>query len=222
MELSHKYLKEYISKQPFSIKGQLVIFAFSLVSSFFLSLLIFGPTIFDRLAYTVINEQYAPVGIQFFCSISVIYLTARLSIFGPVKDFRGRVFKWVGVYTGNFGIGLAFTLSGLIFGALFAIIATDYMIPEPYKLGMLVSKSFTVLGLSLMILMFHVALVSSGDYFPFLKTKSALNVLRVLSLIFLVVYLIRLILLLALLLASEGVITIQPFKDTEQIMCENK
>ncbi|WP_273207822.1 hypothetical protein [Marinobacter subterrani] len=208
MELTQKYLKKYVSSQPFSIKGQFVTFAFSLISSFFLSLLIFGETVFDRLAYILINEQYAPVGVQFFCSISVIYLTERLSIFGPVKDFRGRTFKWLGVYIGNFGIGLAFTLSGIMFGSLLAVIATDYVIPEPYKFGMLVSASFTALLLSFMIWTFHVALVASGDYLPFLKNKSALNVLKGLAWMFLVVYLIRLILLLALLLANKGVITI--------------
>ncbi|WP_415900619.1 hypothetical protein [Neptuniibacter sp. QD48_11] len=108
---------EYLKSHPISYKSFLYPFCgFGLVSIvvWLFILLEINPGFFGGF----LSEQVALKWIWLFASVSIIYLSVKFIISGPVTDYDNKYVKSLGIYFANTALAMSSTYVGIMWGAL--------------------------------------------------------------------------------------------------------
>lgn len=101
-------IKELYKAQPFKYSEFFKMFLGIYIIAVICALFIFSGSIFADTASRILSEQLAPTGIEFFCSVGVLYFTFKIVISGPITEYDAPATKAF-ICGSKLGIGLLFT-----------------------------------------------------------------------------------------------------------------
>tara|TARA_R110000764_G_scaffold209983_3_gene295833 strand:- start:33493 stop:34101 length:609 start_codon:yes stop_codon:yes gene_type:complete len=190
MHLDPKPIKDLYQAQPFKYSEffyfSLGIYAIAVVCS----LLIFTKSALDELAFTVISEQLAPVGIQVFCSIGIIFFTSKITFQGPIEKYEVPITKGA-IWISKLGVGLLFTYVSIMLASLTTILLSGYQPQEPFSIELVVKITASGVLVAHFIYAYFFTLMANGTYLPNFRKPKVVKYFRVLVCVFLIIFLAR-------------------------------
>ncbi len=190
MYLDSKPIKALYKAQPFKYSEFLYLSFGIYVIAVVCSLLVFTKSTLDKLALSVLSEQLAPVGIQVFCSIGIIFFTSKIVFHGLIKNYKNSMTK-AAVWVSKFGLGLLFTYVSIMLGSLTAILLSGYQPQDPYSTGLIAKITISGVLFSHLLYAYFFALMANEIHFPNFRMPRVVKYFRLFVCIFLVVFLFR-------------------------------
>ncbi len=198
MNISFKYIKKHIAEHPISYR-YVVLYPFlgaAFLASLF-SLMILN-NFYPNFAKAVISENLAPLTFEILCYIGLSYLTIRVVRKGLIEDLKNEEKKMLCFHVPSTAIGIKATYSGIVLGAVFAVIISFDTLPAPLSYSTLFSLCFQNFLLTSAIYLFFILITVTPTTAPNYKKKNFLSVLKALCLLLAIAATGRFLLLLAL------------------------
>jgi len=173
-------MREYLSNQPFKYKELGYLSLFIITVGVILTSLIFGKTIYDKLAFKALSEQVAPVGAKLFCSIGAIYFTGHIAFKGPIDDYKLAMNKLF-IYITKFGLGLLFTYVSLMVASIISSLLTGYNPPKPFSLNIIIPVTIAVVLFAHVVYIFFALAMSNKSNSNLWNKKEKSDILRILN-----------------------------------------
>ncbi|TMP72451.1 hypothetical protein [Pseudoalteromonas sp. S1608] len=173
-------MREYLSNQPFRYKELGYLSLFIVAVGIILTSLIFGKTIYDKLAFKALSEQVAPLGAKLFCSIGAIYFTAHIALKGPIENYNSTMNK-IFIFITKFGLGLLFTYVSLMVASIISSLLTGYNPPKPFSLNIIIPVTIVVVLFAHVVYIFFALAMSNSSNSNLWNKKEKSDILRILN-----------------------------------------
>ena len=182
-------IQKYIKNHPITYKC----FTGSFVVTFIISTVLWSLVILDIEAKyfgDMLMEQNALKWVWLFASISILFITIKIYLTGPIQAYDDLYTKWLGIYSANTALSLATAYVALMSSAFIPIAIFDQSLP----LGMTYFKVLTAcaycLFLTISLYAFYLALLVDPTLEkPYERLKSN-KILRLVLLGFVIFFLI--------------------------------
>jgi len=135
----------------------------------------------------MLSEQVALKWLWLFISMSLVYLSIKTLIAGPISDHKMTDVKIFGIYFGNAALGTAATYAGLIAGAIFAHLTFGNLFQTTSEYLQFIKFGAFHLALLVLLYFFYITLLPLKEFRS--KTLMAGKTFRVLLLIFFLTFL---------------------------------
>ncbi len=161
-------LRSLYQAQPFKYSEFLKLSAGVFIIALICSLLIFTRSAFDEVAFSILSEQIAPVGIVTFCSIGITYFTSKIVFSGLISNYDNLVTKWF-IWISKFGLGLLFSYVAIMLASIISIFISGIEVPEPYSMKLL--GEVTIFGMIFVhgVYIFFFSLMTNSNHLPNFK-----------------------------------------------------
>lgn len=189
--LDFSYIKKHFSSHPISFRvagGSLTLF-------FIIGFAITGFGIhgmWTEIALTLINENRAPKTFEFFLSVSLLYLSAKVATRGSSFDPKGGLDRFLSVYIPNAALGMGGIYVGITIGAVLAIVVFAHdSISAPFEWPQLLWLCAKLFGGFLFIYLLFVSITINKSTAPGYATPNFQRNIRVISGLFFLILLSR-------------------------------
>ena len=170
----------YIKSHPVSLKAMILWFAAVAGVScilWFMVLTGYGA----EAAAAMINEQDARAWLKFSASLSLLYLTLKVAIAGPILDYDAKDVKYLGTYAANAALGFGTAYVGIMWGALLPIAVVDPVMPDGLTLGAAFKVSAVALAALVILYCLYLCLYVNKAVHPFYGSPVHVRVIRFLA-----------------------------------------
>lgn len=180
MTLDFSYLKNHLFNHPVSYR-YVVLYPFiaaAFISSI-LCLMILN-NMYPKLAQAIISENLAPLTFEVACYISLSYLTIRVMRRGLIEDLGKEGKKFLCFHVPSTAVAIKATYSGIVFGAVVAVVLTFDKLPPPITYSALFNLCVQSFLLTSAIYLFFSLITITPTTAPNYGTKGFLRGLKIL------------------------------------------